>query len=326
MNADEVRLVRLRLGLSAEAFARLLQVQGGRTVRKWEAADRGVSGPVAVIATALMENGAVRDYFGVRLLVEKATGREVPGMQMKEKHMFGSSYATVKLREAASGAAKLVATWDPAGATEADIEDAKKNVDTLAAMAAESMSKSQADQNIVDTLQAEYSKYKTAALSINDQVQSGDASKSAVLEKLLGKAEELSPRLEEAKAAAADSKAWFEEAKGYHESAVQNWTGKRAELDKARRELDRAKQQEAQQKRVAAQRAQAAGLAGNGSGSVALDAMKSAAADAQKRAEAARLTSNALGHATDVDADVAAALAAVDKKPASSLSDRLSRL
>lgn len=65
MTGDELRRARAALGLSTEGLARLVDVQGGRTVRKWEAGDRDVPGPVAVLLRALMESRSVRRYFGV---------------------------------------------------------------------------------------------------------------------------------------------------------------------------------------------------------------------------------------------------------------------
>ncbi len=38
MTADELKAARHTLGLSAEGFARLVRVESGRTIRRWEAA------------------------------------------------------------------------------------------------------------------------------------------------------------------------------------------------------------------------------------------------------------------------------------------------
>ncbi|WP_339454629.1 helix-turn-helix domain-containing protein, partial [Pseudomonas sp. EA_5y_Pfl2_R50] len=65
MTAEQLRAARTALGLSAKGLARLVDVQSGRTVRKWEAGDRDVPGPVAVLLRALMESRSVRRYFGV---------------------------------------------------------------------------------------------------------------------------------------------------------------------------------------------------------------------------------------------------------------------
>lgn len=70
MTPEELRSIRHSLGLSAEAFARLVNVQGSRTVRKWEAAERDIPGPVTVLAKALSESQSVRNYFGVTLKVD----------------------------------------------------------------------------------------------------------------------------------------------------------------------------------------------------------------------------------------------------------------
>lgn len=67
MTPSELRTTRLALGLSAEGFARLVRVESGRTVRRWEAGERDIPGPVTAIAEALMASGAVRKHFGVRL-------------------------------------------------------------------------------------------------------------------------------------------------------------------------------------------------------------------------------------------------------------------
>jgi transcriptional regulator with XRE-family HTH domain len=67
MTPAELKAARHALGLSAEGFARLINVQSGRTVRKWEAGDRDIPGPVIVIVEAAMASRAVRRHFGLTL-------------------------------------------------------------------------------------------------------------------------------------------------------------------------------------------------------------------------------------------------------------------
>ena len=67
MLPEELKTARNALGLSAEGFAKLVQVESGRTVRRWEAGERDIPGPVVVIVGALMESRAVRRHFGVTL-------------------------------------------------------------------------------------------------------------------------------------------------------------------------------------------------------------------------------------------------------------------
>jgi DNA-binding transcriptional regulator YiaG len=49
MTPAELKAKRHALGLSAEGFARAVRVQSGRTVRKWEAGQRDIPGPITVI-------------------------------------------------------------------------------------------------------------------------------------------------------------------------------------------------------------------------------------------------------------------------------------
>ena len=62
MTPADLTSIRQGLGLSAEAFARLVRVQSGRTVRRWEAGDRDIPGPVIVIAEAVRDSAVVRKY------------------------------------------------------------------------------------------------------------------------------------------------------------------------------------------------------------------------------------------------------------------------
>lgn len=67
MTAEEFRVARVALGLSAEGLARLVEVSDGRTVRRWARGERDVPGPVAVILRALLDSPAVRQYFGLTI-------------------------------------------------------------------------------------------------------------------------------------------------------------------------------------------------------------------------------------------------------------------
>ena len=76
MTPEELKSARHTLGLSAEGFASWVNVQSGRTVRKWEAGDRDIPGPVAVLVRAAMESQAVRHYFGLKNHPEGITNPE----------------------------------------------------------------------------------------------------------------------------------------------------------------------------------------------------------------------------------------------------------
>lgn len=61
MTPAELKTIRLGLGLSAEAFARLVRVESGRTVRRWEGGDGSVPGPVSLIAELLRDGALAPD-------------------------------------------------------------------------------------------------------------------------------------------------------------------------------------------------------------------------------------------------------------------------
>lgn len=66
----ELKSARRALGFSAEGFARFVEVESGRTVRRWEAGERDIPGPVKVLTRALLESAAVRRFFGVTLKID----------------------------------------------------------------------------------------------------------------------------------------------------------------------------------------------------------------------------------------------------------------
>lgn len=80
MTAGKLRAARLDMSLSADRFAKLVQVESGRTVRRWEAAERDIPGPVQVLVRAIMSSRSVRHYFGISLCSEgDAKGNRLAG-------------------------------------------------------------------------------------------------------------------------------------------------------------------------------------------------------------------------------------------------------
>lgn len=65
MTPADLKAARHALGLSAEGFAKLMRVESGRTVRRWESGERDIPGPVQALVDALTESRAVRRYFGL---------------------------------------------------------------------------------------------------------------------------------------------------------------------------------------------------------------------------------------------------------------------
>lgn len=58
MTPERFKTIRLALGLTAQGLADVLQIADGRTVRRWEAADRAIPGPVKLLMF-LLERGLV---------------------------------------------------------------------------------------------------------------------------------------------------------------------------------------------------------------------------------------------------------------------------
>lgn len=58
MTPSELKTARRQLGLSAQAFARLIGVHDGRTVRRWEAGDAPIPGllPVYLATRSVLES------------------------------------------------------------------------------------------------------------------------------------------------------------------------------------------------------------------------------------------------------------------------------
>jgi transcriptional regulator with XRE-family HTH domain len=69
---EQLRAARQKLGLSAENLAKVLRVEDGRTVRRWEAGDREIPGPVIVIMETIMGNLASQDMIDRQLQLLRA--------------------------------------------------------------------------------------------------------------------------------------------------------------------------------------------------------------------------------------------------------------
>jgi transcriptional regulator with XRE-family HTH domain len=78
LTPTELKAARRALGLSAEGFARLVRVQSGRTVRRWEKGDAPIPGAVEVIvsiAVPLQHSGDIaRHTYSFEVTVEFDNG------------------------------------------------------------------------------------------------------------------------------------------------------------------------------------------------------------------------------------------------------------
>lgn len=71
MTPAELRAARESLGLSQAAFAAAVQVESGRTVRRWEAGERDIPGPVRVLTRLLLRSAQARKALGLAPPLEK---------------------------------------------------------------------------------------------------------------------------------------------------------------------------------------------------------------------------------------------------------------
>ena len=241
--------------------------------------------------------------------------------------LFGSMLQN-KVGQAADGLTKAVVGLDPVGAIQAQILEDKKIVDHFAQQAAADLEKSNGDAAAVATKQSEFDRYKQAARATNDKLQAGDATQQVVLDQLLAKAEGLKADIASLKERADLSLQRYNDSLGHHQQAIAKWTGEKERLEAAMRSMQNAQEDEKRAREDTAQRERDAGLlSGLNSGDLALSAMESRAAEARQRANAARMTGEALGAKSAVSSDVQKALDEVAGKPATkSAADRLADL
>ncbi len=78
MTPEDLKAARHALGLSAEGFARVLEVGSGRTVQRWEAGDRDIPGPVIVLTRILLQSAQARAIVGVTKADDAPSTRPAP--------------------------------------------------------------------------------------------------------------------------------------------------------------------------------------------------------------------------------------------------------
>jgi DNA-binding transcriptional regulator YiaG len=68
MTAAEFKTIRERLGLNTDGLAVVLGTYDGRTVRRWEATERRIPGPVQRLMRLLIASADARALFGIKVL------------------------------------------------------------------------------------------------------------------------------------------------------------------------------------------------------------------------------------------------------------------
>jgi hypothetical protein len=85
---EDMKAARHALGLSAEGLARMVRVEDGRTVRRWEAGERDIPGPVTVLLETAMSYLAKIELISAQLEMMRSgkwrTGRTEGNMRIDE--------------------------------------------------------------------------------------------------------------------------------------------------------------------------------------------------------------------------------------------------
>jgi hypothetical protein len=96
---DELKAARHALGLSADGLARMLRVENGRTVRRWEAGERDIPGPVIVLMETAMSYLAKRALI-LQQLEELQSGTMRTGKSEGNKMIDDTAETIARLCEA----------------------------------------------------------------------------------------------------------------------------------------------------------------------------------------------------------------------------------
>jgi transcriptional regulator with XRE-family HTH domain len=129
---EALRAARQALGLSADGLARMLRVEDGRSVRRWEAGDNAIPGPVTVILEAAMSYLNKRAMISRQLKLRRAGKMRTGGSDGAE--MVHDTVNTIKHLERAHE--------DDAGA----LEEILKNAGDVYASAFETLTRQPVDK------------------------------------------------------------------------------------------------------------------------------------------------------------------------------------
>ena len=234
---------------------------------------------------------------------------------------FLSSFVSTKVRNLHDGAIKLIAQWDPESVGEAQLTEWDSQAKEMAATAARAATDAKAAQDAVATIQSNVARYTAAAekLASTNEVAANKAADQAI---------EWASKLESAQSEAEAATAWAAETRTAAENAQRLVIEGRTKIENAKRDQARALQEAKVAEQRRADRERMAGITKGLSGAdMALDAMAANAKAAREKAAAYDIRSGVLGKASDDDAAINAALAAVDGKPkAQTLAEKLAAL
>ncbi|MCG6551096.1 MAG: hypothetical protein L7F77_02115 [Candidatus Magnetominusculus sp. LBB02] len=245
---------------------------------------------------------------------------------------FFSNYGKVTVDKIKNSVIEGLVSFDPEGATEAEIKEMDQKLEEVSVQAAKARQTMLKEKEETGKVVALYNQRVEAAEILNKKIAAEiDPAKKASIEKslasLIEMIEKMSPDVDKEKQEAAEAEEMFKYLEQITQEAAKKLKEAKDQYSHAMREMQKAKLQEemAREKEVAAKTV--AGL-GTDNFNTALNAMKHITDNAQAKADAAKTRSDLLRPASlEDDEHVAAALAeAKGEVQPTSLADRLSAL
>lgn len=249
--------------------------------------------------------------------------------------MFGKflkHYGKTKLVDGVQALNDAIVSFDPVGASEAEISSMEENFDNVNREFSRAKADWQKEQKEADEIVALYNQRVAAAEHIQTQLEadSENTQLTSALDQLVAALEEMAPDVDREKEEAADAKEVVDELEATVTMYAEKLKSARSTMKKAVNAMEKAKRQEERAEESARRASMAAGISKSASGlGSALESMNRQAEEAQARADAAARKAKLLKPVSvEENAAVAAAMNAVSGEPAAPTSavDRLAAL
>ncbi len=247
---------------------------------------------------------------------------------------FIKNFGVQKVQDTGKSVVRALASWDPEGASEAEIKQMNERLDKIVKQVADARQIHKKEQQEADAINKLYAQRLKAAEILEAKMASaGEADLTAQsLEKLLGQLETMQPEIEREEREAVEAKLFMEELEIVAKTSAEKLKNARKTLDGAKRDMQMAKIREQRAKDQADRASLVAGISKETDqlGS-ALSAMQEEAKNANAKADAFKTKASLLATTEEEKDDdlIAAAMAEAQgthEKPAGSISDRLNAL
>jgi hypothetical protein len=248
---------------------------------------------------------------------------------------FLKGYSEVKAESAGGSIVGMLSSWDPEGASEADIRVMDANLDKLLKQAADSSADATREQAEADAINALYRQRLAGVEVLEKRKEGADAAAVAEIDSVileeLDKLEGMKDDILREEQEAVEAAQYVDELKQLCSMAAEKLKGARAQLTSARKDMERASVREQRAEEKAKRAAEVAGISSSMSKmSSALEAMKAKAAESTSKAEAHEMKSALLSNSsTKAGSMMDSAMAEASGKPSAStvsIADRLSAL